>query len=94
MPCWTPGFGFAEQDLLWVREYDVARIIGVNVTKLHVDVAQARAKALGLEGRLDLRLASATELPIEAESVTKVVALESAFHFDTREKFFDEAMRV
>jgi microcystin synthetase protein McyJ len=88
------GFGFAEQDLLWVREYDVARIIGVNVTKLHVEVAQARAKALGLDGRLDLRLGSATELPLDAGSVDKVVALESAFHFDTRERFFDEAARV
>ena len=88
------GFGFAEQDLLWVREYDVARIIGVNVTKLHVDVARERAKAFGLQDRLDLRLASATELPLEAASVTKVVALESAFHFDTRERFFDEALRV
>lgn len=88
------GFGFAEQDLLWVREYDVARIIGVNVTKLHVDVARERAKKLGLEDRLDLRLGSATELPLEPASVTKVVALESAFHFDTRERFFDEAMRV
>lgn len=88
------GFGFAEQDLLWVREYDVGRIIGVNVTKLHVEVAQARAKAHGLLDRLDLRLGSATELPLEAGSVDKVVALESAFHFDTRERFFDEAFRV
>ena len=38
--------------------------------------------------------ASATELPLEAGSVDKVVALESAFHFDTREQFFAEAQRV
>jgi len=88
------GFGFGEQDLLWVRERDVARIVGVNVTDLHVQVAKQRVAARGLEGRIDLRLASATELPLEASSVDKVVALESAFHFDTRERFFEEAARV
>lgn len=88
------GFGFGEQDLLWVRERNVARIIGVNVTELHVRVASQRVAARGLQDRIDLRLASATELPIEAGSVDKVVALESAFHFDTRERFFEEAARV
>src|SRR5262249_26346784 len=46
------GFGFAEQDLLWVREYDVAKIIGLNVTKLHVEVGQKRVKDRGLEPRI------------------------------------------
>jgi microcystin synthetase protein McyJ len=88
------GFGFAEQDLLWVREYDVARIVGLNVTKLHVDVAQQRVRSLGLGERLDLRMGSATEIPLQAGTVDKVLALESAFHFDTRERFFEEAYRV
>ena len=44
--------------------------------------------------RIDLRLGSATELPFEAGSFDKVHALECAFHFDTRERFFDEALRV
>jgi len=88
------GFGFGEQDLLWVREYNVARIIGVNVTKLHVEVAQQRMQAHGVADRVDLRLASATEIPLEAGSVDKVLALESAFHFDTRERFFEEAHRI
>jgi microcystin synthetase protein McyJ len=88
------GFGYGEQDLLWVNEFDVARIVGVNVTALHVDRAKARVAARGLSDRIDLRLGSATEIPLEAGSVDKVVALESAFHFDTREKFFAEAMRV
>jgi microcystin synthetase protein McyJ len=88
------GFGFGEQDILWVSEYDVAHITGVNVTSLHVEVAQKRARARGLGDRLDLRLGSATELPLDDASVDKVVALESAFHFDSREDFFREALRV
>lgn len=88
------GFGFAEQDILWVKEYDVAHITGVNVTPLHVEVAQRRVEARGLSNRIELKLASATELPLPPASVEKVLALESAFHFDTREAFFAEAMRV
>lgn len=88
------GFGFGEQDLLWARERNVAKIIGVNITRLHVDVASKRVEAAGLSDRVELKLASATELPLEAESVSKVVALESAFHFPTREQFFREAQRV
>jgi microcystin synthetase protein McyJ len=88
------GFGFGEQDILWAREHRVAKIIGLNVTRLHVEVAQKRVAARGLADRVDLRLGSATEMPIDAASADKVVALESAFHFDTREKFFDEAFRV
>ena len=88
------GFGFGEQDILWAKEYDVAHIVGLNVTRLHVDVARARVRSRGLEDRIDLRVGSATEMGIDDASVDKVVALESAFHFDTREDFFDEAMRV
>jgi microcystin synthetase protein McyJ len=88
------GFGFGEQDLLWVDEYAVAKIIGVNVTKLHVEVARKRVEQRGLSDRIDLRLGSATAIPLDDASVSKVVALESAFHFPTREDFFDEALRV
>lgn len=88
------GFGFGEQDLLWATERGVAHITGVNVTKLHVDVASQRVAARGLADRIELKLGSATAIPLEAASVDKVVALESAFHFDTREQFFAEAQRV
>jgi ubiquinone/menaquinone biosynthesis C-methylase UbiE len=44
--------------------------------------------------RVSLQLGSATELPFEAGSFDKVIALESAFHFNTREDFFREAFRV
>src|SRR3546814_19796135 len=33
-------------------------------------------------------------MPLEAAMVDKVVGLECAFHFDTRERFFHEAFRV
>ena len=48
------GFGFAEQDFFWLERYGLKRIAGVNITPLHVEKAQARARERGLEDRLDL----------------------------------------
>jgi len=88
------GFGFADQDMLWIRTHAPARIIGLNITASQVAVARQRVADAGLEDRIDLREGSATALPLADESVDKVLALECAFHFHTREVFFREAMRV
>lgn len=48
----------------------------------------------GQDHRVDLRQGSATNVPIDSESIDLVIALESAFHFDTREAFFRESYRV
>jgi microcystin synthetase protein McyJ len=88
------GFGFGEQDFFWVEQYGVKRIVGINITPLHVKHARQRVTDRGLDDRMDLQLGSATELPYEPSSFDKVTALESAFHFDTRERFFAEAFRV
>ena len=45
------GFGFGEQDLLFAHELQVAKIIGVNVTELHVNVARQRVEQRGLSAR-------------------------------------------
>lgn len=88
------GFGFAEQDFVFMEKYAPKKISGLNITPVHVDRANLRVKQRGLQDRMDLRLGSATEMPFEAGTFDKVTALECAFHFDTREKFFEEAFRV
>jgi len=88
------GFGFAEQDLLWIQEFDVSRITGINITPMQVERARERVKERGLEGRVDLQVGSATQIPFAAGTFTKVTALECAHHFHTREQFFAEAFRV
>lgn len=88
------GFGFADQDMLWASEYEPSRIIGLNITRSQVDVARGRVEAAGLCDCIDLRHGSATAIPLEPASVDLVVSLESAFHYRTREAFFQEAWRV
>ena len=88
------GFGFADQDMRWAQRHHPARIIGLNLTASQVAVARARVCERGLDAQIDLREGSATAIDLPDESVDKVVALECAFHFRTREQFFREAHRV
>jgi cyclopropane fatty-acyl-phospholipid synthase-like methyltransferase len=88
------GFGFGDQDMLWAERYRPASIVGLNITGSQVEVARRRVAASGLDDRIELRHGSATEMPVEPDSVDVVIALECAFHFETRERFFREARRV
>jgi cyclopropane fatty-acyl-phospholipid synthase-like methyltransferase len=88
------GFGYGDQDFLWLRERRAGRIVGLNITPHHVESARERAESEGVADRLDFRLGSALSIPAEAESFDRVVALESAFHFHPRAAFFREAYRV
>jgi ubiquinone/menaquinone biosynthesis C-methylase UbiE len=88
------GFGFADQDILWMRRFAPRRIVGLNVTPRQVRIARDRVRRLGLADRVDLREGSATNMPLPDASCDVVTAVECAFHFDTRERFFAEAFRV
>ena len=88
------GFGFGDQDILWTTKLNPDKIIGLNITKSQIKRAREQVAEAGLEDRIDLREGSATEMPIEDESVDLVVSLESAFHYHSREDFFKEAFRV
>jgi cyclopropane fatty-acyl-phospholipid synthase-like methyltransferase len=88
------GFGFGDQDILWAQTLKPGRITGLNITASQVALARQRVANLGLDDQIDLRHGSATEMPIESGSVDKVVAVECAFHFRSREAFFREAWRV
>jgi ubiquinone/menaquinone biosynthesis C-methylase UbiE len=88
------GPGYGDQDILWVNEFGVKHITGINVATEQIAIAQGRVEEAGLADRIDYVHASATALPLEDESWSKVVALESAFHFPSRVDFFSEALRV
>ena len=88
------GFGFADQDILWMQRFAPRRIIGLNVTPSQVRIARARVERLGMADRIDLREGSATDMRLPDASCDVVTAVECAFHFHTRERFFAEAFRV
>lgn len=88
------GFGFADQDMLWVDKFAPRSITGVNVTPVQVRIGRARVARRGMAARVTLIEGSATALPLPDASADVVTAVECAFHFDTREAFLAEAFRV
>ncbi|MUM17127.1 class I SAM-dependent methyltransferase [Mycobacterium sp. CBMA271] len=88
------GCGYGDQDILWAKEFGVRHITGVNLAEEQIAISTRRVAEAGLSNTVQYVKASATELPFEDESCTKVVALESAFHFPSRRDFFTEALRV
>jgi cyclopropane fatty-acyl-phospholipid synthase-like methyltransferase len=88
------GFGYGDAAMFWTRRFEPATIDGLNITETQVEKARERVRAAGLERRVRLHLGSATRMPFGDASFDRVLALETAFHFDTREAFFREAFRV
>ncbi|AWT53631.1 class I SAM-dependent methyltransferase [Mycolicibacterium smegmatis] len=88
------GVGFAEQDFVLLERFEVSHIVGIDITPVHVDMGRDRVAGRGLENRIDIRLGSATATGFHDASFDKVLALECAFHFDTRDHFIREAFRV
>ena len=88
------GVGFAEQDFVLLDRFKVSRITGLDITPVHVDKGRERVAKRGLERQIDIRLGSATAIEFPDASFDRVLALECAFHFDTRDQFVREAYRV
>jgi microcystin synthetase protein McyJ len=88
------GFGFGEQDFFWLDFFKVDHITGINIAPLHIEIANQRLQEKNLADRLAFQFGSATHIEFAGNRFDKVLALESAFHFDDRETFFREAFRV
>ena len=88
------GVGFAEQDFVLLDRFKVSHITGIDITPVHVDKGRERVARRGLEKQIDIRLGSATAMEFPDASFEKVLALECALHFDTRDQFMREAFRV
>lgn len=88
------GFGFGDQDIHWCKTRNLRDLHGVNISSVQVNTARERVQREGLQDRIHLREGNAVATGFDANSFDKVMALECAFHFCTREDFFREAHRV
>jgi len=71
------------------------RFLGLNITPQHIAIANQLTDAERYGERVAFALGDATHMPqVQDDSYTHVMALECAFHFNTREKFLREAYRV
>lgn len=88
------GFGFAEQDMLWMERLGPRHITGLNITPMQVRLAAARIRRRGMADRITLIEGSATAMPLPDACCDIVTAVECAFHFHSRADFLAEAFRV
>ena len=88
------GFGFGDQDIFWAETFSPDKIVGLNITESQVRRARERVRERGLSDKIELLNGSATAMPVEDAAFDRVTALETAFHYHTRETFFHEAFRV
>ncbi|MBC7431445.1 MAG: methyltransferase domain-containing protein [Rubritepida sp.] len=88
------GFGFADQDMLWMERVSPRQITGLNITPMQVRLARQRVRRRGMADRITLIEGSASAMPLPDACCDVVTAVECAFHFHTRADFLAEAFRV
>ncbi len=88
------GCGFGTMAIVCAERFGLPRVVGVNVSGAQLAVGRRLIAEAKLEDRVELLEAGATKLPFADASVDKIVSVEAAFHFPTRERFFSEAARV
>jgi ubiquinone/menaquinone biosynthesis C-methylase UbiE len=84
------GCGLGESTFLLRHRLAGDTVVGLDITARHIELATARR--IGDQPRFVV--GSATDLPFPDESFDRVLALECAFHFPDRRRFFAEALRV
>lgn len=88
------GFGYGEQDRIFLEDFNCGRIVGINITASQVRKARDLVSEVPGSERFSPHVGDAVNLPYRDESFNRLIALESPFHFHTRGDFIPEAYRV
>ncbi len=88
------GSGLGVPAIYWAQHYPHLKINSLNIFADQIELAQREINRLSLTKRITQHLNCATQTPFGDASFDAVIALESAFHFNTRADFFREAYRV
>lgn len=85
------GFGGAIESLN--KRYDNLVLYGLNNDSRQLEIAENIVKSDGTN-TITFLLNDACRLPIESNSIDKIIAIESIFHLDNRSLFLQEVYRV
>jgi microcystin synthetase protein McyJ len=88
------GFGYGVQDIHLAKKFPGCHITGVNLVDFQIDIAKTLVVENRLEERVLLLNKDATATSFDSCQFDFIIAIESAFHFNTRESFFKEAFRL
>jgi microcystin synthetase protein McyJ len=88
------GFGYGDQDIYIATKIPNLNIYGINISDIQVKKAQQQVEEKGLSDQIFLEKGDAISLNYKDNTFDTILAIESAFHFNTREKFLKEAYRT
>jgi ubiquinone/menaquinone biosynthesis C-methylase UbiE len=86
--------GYGTETFAYYNVFKPDKIYGVDITRVHTDYANNRAKAMGLDRSIIFKHGDACRLDFPEESFSHVIGIEGPAHFNTREKFFRAANKV
>lgn len=87
------GCGLGEQDIFWSQRYKDIHITAIDLTPMHVKRAQEKIQNLQ-NAAIQFAIGNAADLAYDKNTFDKVVAVDCAYHFNTRKQFIKEAYRV
>lgn len=88
------GCGYGAGAALCMRRFGPDSILGIDATDVRIQTGHEYLRKLGLSDRIELRIGDAVNLDLPDASFDKVLAIECAFHFNSRREFLREAGRV
>ncbi|MBI1374931.1 MAG: methyltransferase domain-containing protein [Phycisphaera sp.] len=90
------GCGYGNQDIHFAELSPGVQIHAVNISPLQIEVAKKNldAQPEAIQQSIQYYVGDAVNLPFDEGFADRVLSLESAFHYVTREAFFAEAFRV
>jgi len=86
--------GYGTETFAYYNVFKPKMIYGMDITKVHMNYANNRAKALGLEKSIIFKHGDACRLDFPEGSFSHIIGIEGPAHFNTREKFFKAANKV
>ena len=83
------GCGYADQDMIFVKEFHVQHVKCVDIIDSHVRIARQRISDIGLSHRIQIEHGDAAmSMNTLPSSVDVVVSIDAALHLPSRESFF------
>lgn len=86
--------GYGSETFVYYERFKPKIIEGIDATKLQVDYANDKAKALKLNHRIKFVHGDACILDFPENSFSYILGIEGPANFNTREKFFSSAHKV
>lgn len=88
------GCGYGAGAVSYGKRCQPAAITGIDVTDVRIQTGREYVASQGLSELIDLQIGDATRTKFADASYDKLLAVECAFHFNTRRDFMREAARL